>query len=108
MIKPTDNVEVALNFDGYGDYGTKMSLYRKFVRNEPVQYGGFKIFYDKDEPVLTPPEVLQLDPNPAIINNCNDKSGMPFYYGHAAFSSEEPSLLESFCSTIVLVLSFLP
>lgn len=67
-IKPTDNVEVALNFDGYGDYGTKMSLYRKFVRNEPVQYGGFKIFYDKDEPVLTPSEVLQLDPNPAIIN----------------------------------------
>ncbi len=67
-IKPTDNVEVALNFDGYGDYGTKMSLYRKFVRNEPVQYGGFKIFYNKDKPVLTPEEVLQLDPNPAIIN----------------------------------------
>ncbi len=67
-IKPTDNVEVALNFDGYGDYGTKMSLYRKFVRNEPVQYGGFKIFYNKDKPVLTPAEVLQLDPNPAIIN----------------------------------------
>ncbi|WP_377890511.1 hypothetical protein [Alkalihalobacillus sp. R86527] len=68
VIKPTDNVEVALNFDGYGDYGTKMSLYRKFVRNEPVQYGGFKIFYNKDKPVLTPSEVLQLDPNPAIIN----------------------------------------
>ncbi|WP_273853398.1 hypothetical protein [Guptibacillus spartinae] len=68
VIKPTDNVEVALNFDGYGDYGTKMSLYRKFVRNEPVQYGGFKIFYNKDQPVLTPAEVLQLDPNPAIIN----------------------------------------
>ncbi|MCA0171214.1 hypothetical protein [Bacillus sp. RAR_GA_16] len=68
LIKPKDNVEVALNFDGYGDYGTKMSLYRKFVRNEPVQYGGFKIFYNKDQPVLTPAEVLQLDPNPAIIN----------------------------------------
>ncbi|WP_347548902.1 hypothetical protein ABFG93_15400 [Pseudalkalibacillus hwajinpoensis] len=67
-IKPTDNVEVALNFDGYGDYATKMSLYRKFVRDEAVQYGGFKIFYNKDEPVLTPSEVLQLDPNPAIIN----------------------------------------
>ncbi|WP_226656575.1 hypothetical protein [Pseudalkalibacillus hwajinpoensis] len=68
VIKPTENVEVALNFDGYGDYGTKMSLYRKFVRNEPVQYGGFKVFYNKDKPVLTPAEVLQLDPNPAIIN----------------------------------------
>ncbi|TLS36840.1 hypothetical protein [Pseudalkalibacillus caeni] len=67
-IKPTENVEVALNFDGYGPSAVKMSLYRKFVRNDAVQYGGFKIFYQKDNPVLTPEEVLKLDPNPAIIN----------------------------------------
>ncbi|MGP4074793.1 hypothetical protein [Halobacillus sp. K22] len=67
-IQPTENIEVALNYDGWGPSATKMSLYRKFVRNEAVQYGGFKIFYDKDEPVLTPEEVLTLDPNPAIIN----------------------------------------
>ncbi|MGI8313758.1 hypothetical protein [Halobacillus mangrovi] len=67
-IKPTDNVEVALNYDGWGPASTKMSLYRKFVRNEAVQYGGFKIFYKKDEPVLSAEEVLKLDPNPAIIN----------------------------------------
>ncbi|MFZ0474045.1 MAG: hypothetical protein WAM18_00995 [Halobacillus sp.] len=67
-IQPTKNVEVALNYDGWGPASTKMSLYRKFVRNEAVQYGGFKIFYNKDEPVLTPEEVLTLDPNPAIIN----------------------------------------
>ncbi|CDO04752.1 hypothetical protein BN988_03319 [Oceanobacillus picturae] len=67
-IQPTENVEVALNYDGWGDSATKMSLYRKFVRNEAVQYGGFKIFYNKDEPVLSPEEVLKLDPNPAIIN----------------------------------------
>ncbi|WP_042220997.1 hypothetical protein [Oceanobacillus manasiensis] len=67
-IQPTEHVEVALNYDGWGDSATKMSLYRKFVRNEAVQYGGFKIFYNKDEPVLSPEEVLKLDPNPAIIN----------------------------------------
>ncbi|ARI75704.1 hypothetical protein [Halobacillus mangrovi] len=67
-IKPTDNVEVALNYDGWGPSSTKMSLYRKFVRNEAVQYGGFKVFYKKDEPVLSAEEVLKLDPNPAIIN----------------------------------------
>jgi len=67
-IQPTENIEVALNYDGWGPASTKMSLYRKFVRNEAVQYGGFKIFYNKDEPVLTPEEVLTLDPNPAIIN----------------------------------------
>ncbi|KHE69503.1 hypothetical protein [Halobacillus sp. BBL2006] len=67
-IQPTENVEVALNYDGWGPSSTKMSLYRKFVRNEAVQYGGFKVFYKKDEPVLSAEEVLQLDPNPAIIN----------------------------------------
>ncbi|MCB5239321.1 hypothetical protein [Niallia circulans] len=67
-IQPTENVEVALNYDGWGDSNTKMALYRKFVRNEAVQYGGFKIFYNKDKPVLSPEEVLKLDPSPAIIN----------------------------------------
>ncbi|MER2057895.1 MAG: hypothetical protein ABTA16_03675 [Niallia sp.] len=67
-IQPTENVEVALNYDGWGDSSTKMALYRKFVRNEAVQYGGFKIFYNKDKPVLSPEEVLKLDPSPAIIN----------------------------------------
>lgn len=67
-IKPTANVEVALNFDGYGDSSTKMSLYRKFVRNDAVQYGGFKIFYKKDQPIMSAADVLKLDPNPAIIN----------------------------------------
>ncbi|NMO79986.1 hypothetical protein [Niallia alba] len=67
-IQPTENVEVALNYDGWGDSNTKMALYRKFVRNEAVQYGGFKIFYNKDKPVLSPEEVLILDPSPAIIN----------------------------------------
>ncbi|WP_371068857.1 hypothetical protein [Sediminibacillus sp. JSM 1682029] len=67
-IKPTENVEVALNYDGWGNSDTKMSLYRKFVRNEAVQYGGFKIFYQKDEPVLSAEDVLKLDPNPAIVN----------------------------------------
>lgn len=67
-ITPTDNVEVVLNYDGWGDSATKMSLYRKFVRNEAVQYGGFKIFYKKDEPVMSAEDVLRLDPNPAVIN----------------------------------------
>ncbi|MCP3032151.1 hypothetical protein LF817_12435 [Halobacillus sp. A1] len=67
-IQPTDNVEVALNYDGWGDANAKQSLYGNFVRNKAIQYGGFKIFYDKDQPVMDPEEILKLDPNPAIIN----------------------------------------
>ncbi|MYL69335.1 hypothetical protein GLW00_00650 [Halobacillus litoralis] len=67
-IQPTDNVEVALNFDGWGASIDKMALYKKYVRDKPSQYGGFKIFYDKDKPVLTPEEVVKLDPSPAVVN----------------------------------------
>ncbi|MYL50762.1 hypothetical protein GLV98_14805 [Halobacillus litoralis] len=67
-IQPTDNVEVALNFDGWGSSIDKMALYKKYVRDTPSQYGGFKVFYDKDQPVMTPEEVVKLDPSPAIVN----------------------------------------
>ncbi|REJ09875.1 hypothetical protein [Halobacillus trueperi] len=67
-IQPTDHVEVALNFDGWGSSIDKMALYKKYVRDTPSQYGGFKVFYDKDQPVMTPKEVVKLDPSPAIVN----------------------------------------
>ncbi|MBM7553869.1 hypothetical protein [Thalassobacillus pellis] len=67
-IKPTENVEVALNFDGWGVSSDKHEGYRKYVREEATQYGGFKVFYKKDEPVMNPLEVIKLDPSPAIVN----------------------------------------
>lgn len=67
-IKPMEHVEVALNFDGYGRPAVKMSPYRNYVREEPIQYGGFKIFYKKDEPVLQPKDIVVMDPAPAIVD----------------------------------------
>ncbi|WP_061811119.1 hypothetical protein [Rossellomorea vietnamensis] len=67
-IKPTENVEVAINFDGWGAAADKQALYGRYVRDEPTQYGAFKVFYEKDFPVLTPEEVLKMDPSPAVVN----------------------------------------
>ncbi|XXM73153.1 hypothetical protein ACQ0QQ_04435 [Lysinibacillus sphaericus] len=67
-IQGTENVQVAVNFDGWGPAADKQALYGKYIREEPNQYGGFKIFYDKDVPVLTPEEVLKMDPSPAVVN----------------------------------------
>jgi nucleotide-binding universal stress UspA family protein len=66
-IQPTDNVEVALHADGFGGPDAKAVKYDFLVRQEPIQYGGFKVFYKQDTPVLEPEEVLQLDPAPAIV-----------------------------------------
>jgi len=67
-IHPTKHVEVPLNYDGFGDAAIKQSAYGKLVRQEPIQYGGFKLFHKNDKPLLTPEQVLQLDPAPAIVN----------------------------------------
>ncbi|MGM0845731.1 MAG: hypothetical protein ACQEUT_12195 [Bacillota bacterium] len=67
-IQPTDNVEVALNFDGHGIAGIKRAGYNEHVQKQPIQYGGFKVFYKKDEPLMTPKDVLELDPAPAFVN----------------------------------------
>jgi len=67
-IHPTKHVEVPLNYDGFGDAAIKLSAYGTLVKNQPIQYGGFKLFHKNDKPLLTPEQVLQLDPAPAIIN----------------------------------------
>ena len=67
-IHPTAHVEVPLNYDGFGDAAIKFSAYGKLVREQPIQYGGFKVFHKNDKPVLTPEEVLKLDPAPVIVN----------------------------------------
>lgn len=68
LIHPTKHVEVVLNFDGFGRSAVKMAAYGKLVRKQPIQYGGFKLFYKADDPLLTPKQVLQLDPAPAVVD----------------------------------------
>lgn len=67
LIEPTANVQVALHADGFGTPEAKFSKYGSLVRDEPIQYGGFKVFYQQDTPVLEPEQVLALDPAPAIV-----------------------------------------
>jgi hypothetical protein len=33
----------------------------------PIEYNGIKLFYDQDKPLMTPAEVLALDPTPDLI-----------------------------------------
>lgn len=67
LLEPLPNVQVAVHADGFGTPEAKLSKYNLLVGNEPVQYGGFKVFYRQDVPVLTPEEVLALEPSPAVV-----------------------------------------
>jgi len=66
-IKPMPNVDLVLMMDGWGLPTAKIANYNAFVRDEPIQYGGLKLFYRQDDPLLTPEEVVKLDPIPLVI-----------------------------------------
>jgi hypothetical protein len=64
-------VQVVVNMDGWGAPPLKRRSYNDYVVTEPVQYTGFKLFYHNDtkkgDPLLTPKEVLRLEPKPLYI-----------------------------------------
>jgi hypothetical protein len=71
-IKPTPQVQVIINMDGFGFPAKKRDSYRRFVGGMPVQFTGFKLFYknDKKDPpyrLMTPAEILKLHPKPVYI-----------------------------------------
>src|SRR4051812_6843749 len=70
-IKLDPKVQVVINMDGWGQPWLKYDSYRAHVEAEPVQFTGFKLFYHNDtrkgDPLLTPPEVLMLNPKPLYI-----------------------------------------
>ena len=69
VLEPVPNVETVIHADGFGTPREKIKKYNLLVRDQPVQYGGFKLFYDQDTNLLSPEEVLEvLEPNPAVVS----------------------------------------
>lgn len=70
-IRPTPQVQVVMDMDGWGPPWLKFDSYRDYVDAEPVQFTGFKIFFHNDvkhgDALLTPAEVLALRPRPLYI-----------------------------------------
>lgn len=71
-IKPTENVQIVMDMDGWGFGAKKVNTYKRVITQEPVQFTGFKLFYKNDllppsKSMLTPREVLNLQPKPSYI-----------------------------------------
>ena len=71
-IKLDPRVQVVMHMDGHGDPTLKKDSYHDYIVKEPVQYTGFKLFYEYDarpkpHHIMTPAEVIALAPSPLYI-----------------------------------------
>jgi hypothetical protein len=70
-IELRPEVQIVMHMDGWGQPWLKRDTYRDYVVKEPVQFTGFKIFYDHDtrkgDPLMGPANILELHPAPVYI-----------------------------------------
>ncbi len=71
-IKTIPEVQIVINMDGWGHHARKINTHKQFVYKQPVQFGGFKLFYkndlkEEDAHLLTPLELMQISPRPIYI-----------------------------------------
>lgn len=61
-------VEIVIDGDGVGPAGVKIYNYTTYASEPAFEFGGFKLFpTDGDYPLLTPAEVMSLEPQPVLI-----------------------------------------
>ena len=60
-------VDLIWDADGFGGPSAKIGDYNQYRGETGFEYGGFKVFYDYDTPVMTPMEVLGLVPPPTLV-----------------------------------------
>jgi hypothetical protein len=64
-IRPRRGVQVVLNFDGIGSPPAKAVGYAGL--SFPPLFNGFSLFYQRDTPLMKPPAVLVLEPEPDFL-----------------------------------------
>ncbi|HEU5430737.1 MAG TPA: hypothetical protein VFU81_03690 [Thermomicrobiales bacterium] len=67
QLAPVPGVQLVIDADGYGEPELKTQVYNILVRDQPVQFGGIKLFYKQDHPLMTAAEILALKPAPDVI-----------------------------------------
>jgi len=60
-------LDVVLVADGFGSPALKRHTYSMVLRQHPLAFSGFKLFYIQDTDLLKPSQVLALTPSPSVI-----------------------------------------
>lgn len=60
-------VELVFDADGFGPPEAKKRDYAQYASEPAFEYGGFKLFLEWDYPLMSPSQVMALDPPPMVI-----------------------------------------
>ena len=67
VIVAQPGVELSIDMDGIGSPGAKLYGYGLYAITEPSQRPAFKLFFDQDNPLISPEGVMAMDPVPDVI-----------------------------------------
>ena len=56
-----------LNVDGFGTQALKVAKYKSFAAQAKQFRRGFKLFYEEDQGIMSPAQVMRLNPRPDVI-----------------------------------------
>lgn len=67
QIQDSPLVDIVIDMDGFGGRGAKVAHYDAYVRDQPVEFAGIKLFLRHDVELLDPATVMSLNPPPDIV-----------------------------------------
>lgn len=67
QIVPAPGVQVVIDADGWGPPDQKRATYDVVNNVIPVEYGGVKLFYQQDDPLMTAEDIVNLEPSPLFV-----------------------------------------
>ena len=65
-VQDFPHVELVVDADGWGGAG-KLHDYNQYAAEPAIEFGGIKLYRNWDSPLLSPAQVLTLDPPPAVV-----------------------------------------
>lgn len=66
-LRTYDRVELVIDADGFGPRHVKLGSWERVIREDSVQLAGIKLFYRQDRDLMSPADVLALEPRPVIV-----------------------------------------
>jgi hypothetical protein len=66
-LRQVERVERVIDMDGFGSQAAKLDTWNAVIRGDGVQLAGIKLFYQYDTDLMSPAEVLALEPRLAVI-----------------------------------------